>query len=256
MKFNSMLVFYCLVQFLGVAHASVTIIGGKKVSAKEAIAHTVVALVSSSSKGQALCTASLVGQNLAITAAHCIVDQAHSQKSLYTLIFSTDLRHALPTEMREIDQVRIPAEWKPRKTLTKDTSDVALVHFVGSMPDGYQFSKLLPFDHDFIHGDTVEIAGFGISNAIKDNGEGVLRKTQVHVLDPHYSNSEVSFDQTEGGGACHGDSGGPAYVIIKKTPYLFGITSRGGGNCDQDVIYTKISAYQDWFTRAVASLRK
>ena len=232
------------------------IIKGTDVGAQDWIAHSVVALISSNEQSQALCTASIVAQDLAITAAHCVTSDAPDLQSTLTLIFSRDIHGASPANFRKIDRVEVPAEWNPMGSGQKDTSDVAVVHFSGGLPAGYAPSNLLPFNQPLSQGQAVVLAGYGITNATADTGAGVLRKTTVVISDPNYSISEVELDQTHGGGACHGDSGGPAYVIINGHPYLFGITSRGGGNCDEDVIYTKISAYQDWFARAVAAIRK
>jgi len=234
---------------------SAEIIKGTKVTNQDWIAHTVVALVSSNAQGEALCTASLVAVDLAVTAAHCVTNETNTPSTL-TLVFSTDLHKANSSLIRNIDRVEIPSEWNPVHSPQKNTSDIAVIHFSGGLPSGYAPSDLLPFDRSLSTGESVVLAGYGISNARADSGAGLLRKTQVSVLNPNYSPTEVEFDQTQGGGACHGDSGGPAYLLINGHPYLFGITSRGGGNCDQDVIYTKISAYQEWLTRAVKIIRK
>ena len=231
------------------------IIHGSKVNTQDWIAHTVVALVSDNQEGEALCTASIVAADLALTAAHCVTNENNTPSTL-TLIFSSKLKGANPNLLRAIDRVEIPAEWNPAGSSARDTSDVALIHFNGGLPDSYTPSDLLPFDHALTEGASVVLAGYGISNARSDTGAGILRKTSVNILNPNYSPSEIELDQTQGGGACHGDSGGPAYLLINDHPYLFGITSRGGGNCDEDVIYTKISAYQDWFTEAVAKIRR
>lgn len=237
------------------------IIGGQTVSSNDWIAHSVVALVAANSQGQALCTASIVAPDLAITAAHCISDQGSNPVksavgTTYTLIFSANIKQANQSNLRSVDKAEIPSEWQPSSNSDSNTSDVALVHFTGGLPEGYEVSDLLPFDATLTSGESVELAGYGISNATADTGAGLLRKTNVTITNPNFSSSEVELDQSHGGGACHGDSGGPAYVIINAHPYLFGITSRGGGNCDETVIYTKISAYADWFKEAAASLRR
>jgi secreted trypsin-like serine protease len=238
------------------AFASVQpIIGGTQVTASDFISKTVVALVSTSSEGQALCTASLVAPDLAITAAHCVRDQNNAPKAMLTLIFGLDIR-ASSRVLRQVDRAEIPKEWNPTSTSNSDTSDVALIHFSGGMPAGFVPSDLMPFDQALNPGQAVILAGYGITDAQANDGEGVLHKTSVTVINENFSPTEVELDQTHGGGACHGDSGGPAYLIIGGHPYLFGITSRGGGECDQDVIYSKISAYSDWFASAVAAIRK
>src|SRR5258708_1675351 len=47
---------------------SIEIVGGSKVSASDPIASTTVGL----SDGEALCTASLIDDDIAVTAAHCV----------------------------------------------------------------------------------------------------------------------------------------------------------------------------------------
>ncbi len=226
------------------AFAEVNIIGGTKVSSADWISKTVVALVSRSESGEALCTASLVADDLAVTAAHCLASIEGDKISTLSLVFAHDLKLATPGNIRAVDNGLIP-----------DSGDVALIHFKGGLPAGYSHSDLLPFNKKLKAGESVELAGFGISDATHDTGAGVLRKVKVKILNPEFSATEVEMDQSHGGGACHGDSGGPAYVIINKHPFLFGITSRGGGNCDQDVIYSTISGFADWFKEAGAQLR-
>jgi len=237
------------------ALANNSIVGGKSVSANEWIAKTVVALVSVSNQGEALCTASLVAPDLAVTAAHCVTNPGHVPVTGLGLIFNTDVKKADASSIRRIDHALVPAEWRAGGTASRNTFDVALVHFAGGLPTGYQPSDLLPRDQSFSVGEKVELAGYGITNARTNAGAGRLRKTTVAVLNPQFSATEVSFDQSQGGGACHGDSGGPAFIVKKSHPYLFGITSRGTGNCDQDVIYTKIASYWDWFHQAASLLR-
>lgn len=238
-----------------VAQRHDAIIGGTVVTAQNWIAQTVVALTATSDEGEALCTASLVAKDLAVTAAHCVTPSSPSHPAVLTLLFGKNIHSVDANHTRLVDRVEVPAEWNPHASAATDTSDVALVHFTGGLPLGYSASDLLPFDQTLSAGQSVELAGYGISNASADAGAGILRKTQVKIANPHYSVSEVQLDQSQGGSACHGDSGGPAYVVISNHPYLFGITSRGGGNCDEDVIYTEISAYADWFTQASAVLR-
>ena len=258
MKLNPLLFAFILSQFAaGTAHSSeqIEIVHGTQVTPKNWIAHTVVALVATNEDGQSLCTASVVAKDLVVTAAHCVTSPKPGQQSEMDLIFSSDIHHADASMIRKVDRVEVPSEWNPSESQNQDTSDIALVHFSGDLPAGYAPSDLLPFEQTLVRGESVELAGYGITDASANTGAGVLRKTDVTVLNPSYSASEVELDQSHGGGACHGDSGGPAYVMKNGHPYLFGITSRGGGNCDKDVIYTRIAAYQGWFTRAVAKIR-
>ncbi|MBC7396297.1 MAG: trypsin-like serine protease [Bdellovibrionales bacterium] len=246
-----MKLFLCIILFASTVpcHARPPILGGEVVNSTDFIARSVVALIAKSRSGESLCTASLVGPELAITAAHCVSEKGTSLQLF--LVFSTDVRTVSPDRIRPVDRVEIPEEWNPSNLKGRDTSDIALLHFSGSLPAAYEPSTLLPFDHAFRKDEIISIAGYGISSALLDSGSGILRKALISVSDPHYSATEIEFDQTSGGGACHGDSGGPAYVVIKGQPYLFGITSRGSEACDEKVIYSTIASYQNWFREAV-----
>ena len=237
-------------------HAASPIVQGTKVTAGNRVSKTVVALIGSSAQGQSLCTASLVAQDLAVTAAHCVTEENSAQAIPLTIIFATDIHAATANQIRKVDGVRFPVEWNPAAQGAKNTADVAVLHFSGGLPVPYEASDLLPFDQVLKKGEVVEIAGYGISNATTDQGEGILRHTNITLIEPAYSATEVRLDQSHGGGACHGDSGGPAYLVISGQPYLFGITSRGSGACDIDVIYTRLEPYRAWFEKASASLRK
>jgi hypothetical protein len=231
------------------AFAAMPIIGGQPVAASDFISKSVVAFVSTSSQGQALCTASLVAEDLAITAAHCVKDSSPAPQAEFVLIFGNNIKTA-GVVTRMVDKVEIPSTWKPNAQPALNTSDVALLHFAGGLPSGYVVSDILPFDQMPKNGDEVTLAGYGITNGATNFGAGLLRKVQVKVLNANFSATEIEFDESEGGGACNGDSGGPAYVMVNNHPFLFALTSRGGSECNQDVIYTKISAYADWFTTA------
>ncbi len=235
------------------AFAHAPIIHGTAVASKSWIAQTVVALIGQSSQGQSLCTASVVASDLAVTAAHCVTEEGTRLPIPVTLIFAVDIEKAASADFRAVDAVDFPASWNPNGT--KNTGDVALVHFNGGLPAGYSPSDLLPFDQLLKKDARVEIAGYGITDAHQNTGDGKLRHTTIRLLNPDYSQTEVQLDQSQGGGACHGDSGGPAYLVIQGNPYLFGITSRGAGDCDVDVIYTRIEPYRDWFEKAAKALR-
>ena len=70
---------------------------------------------------------------------------------------------------------------------------------------------------------------------------------------------EITLDQSQGRGACHGDSGGPAYVkdAVSGKNILVGVTSRGTnpqGLCDRQAIYTGVMGYAQWIANGVKEL--
>jgi secreted trypsin-like serine protease len=103
------------------------------------------------------------------------------------------------------------------------------------------------------------IAGFGMLSMVPEVEATALMKAQIQISNPNYSESEVLFEQFEGRGACHGDSGGPAFVFANSQQILFGVTSRsatlnGGSTCLEGSIYTSVSFYLPWLKSVAAEI--
>ena len=108
-----------------VSYASTPIIGGSSVTQSSWIAKTVVALVSQSRQGEALCTASIVAPDLVVTAAHCVTTPDRSKIQSLQLIFDSNIHQASSEKIRTVDRVLVPAEWNPRETQNQNTSDIS-----------------------------------------------------------------------------------------------------------------------------------
>jgi hypothetical protein len=135
-----------------------------------------------------------------------------------------------------------------------DQGDIALVKFKGGLPDDYSPVPMLGSDRGLKKGRTVTLAGYGISNTAQKSGAGILRKTRVRISEPRSGKSEMILDQSHGHGACHGDSGGPAFVRQGGREVLAGVTNRSYPNsapddCAHKVVYTKVSSYAPWIDR-------
>ena len=146
------------------------------------------------------------------------------------------------------------------KSTKLSKNDISLVRFNGTAVAGFKFATLASATQaDLLKvGLHATLAGYGLSEYKQDpntgetivgNGAGVLRQvSEIQVIDLLPSLEEITFDQSQGHGACHGDSGGPAYMQDSQThtSYLIGVTSRGGGNCDLTAVYTGIIGYSQW----------
>lgn len=229
------------------------IIGGVVLSSANPISKNIVVVYDNIRKG--LCTGSLINNNLVITAAHCVP----ADKSQLFVIFTADIKNAKSAEdlqIRQADKAEVSPYWATRHSALKDHGDIALIHYQGSTPKDYVPSTLLLDAKLLQKGTPVILAGYGISNSDTHEGSGILRVTYVTMEDPAYALTEVKLNQTQGRGACHGDSGGPAYVFNKaaNSYLLFGVTSRGlddpEDSCSTYSIYTNILPYAGWLKEA------
>ena len=238
--------------------AQADIFGGEDVRASDGVQNSIVALYQQTSNTQgALCTASLLGQDVALTAAHCV-----SGSSMRTvLIFGRTLQSRQQSpNVRQVSRVLISPRWSRSEGQGMDEGDIALVRFEGGLPSGYHAAEPLSSDAALKAGQKLILAGYGISNAVTHTGAGVLRKTEVTLIDPRPGKTEMILDQTHGKGACHGDSGGPAFLKLGARLILAGVTNRGypataPDNCASDVVYTKVSAYYSWIEKGIQELR-
>jgi secreted trypsin-like serine protease len=220
------------------------IVGGKNVAASDTIASSTVALVMVGPQNEtSLCTGSILTTDMIVTAAHCVYDRPSSVH----IVFAKALSPASVKTSVVASGFLANPSYNPQK-MSIDQNDIAVVYFHGGLPKGFEPAHLLEQSTALTKGESVILAGYGISNATTKHGAGVLRETDVEVSNPSLGKTEVVLDQTKGHGACHGDSGGPAFVRTGTEDLLWGVTSRGYPNtapddCAHDVVYTKIGAH-------------
>lgn len=217
----------------------------------------------------ALCTGSLIARNLVLTAAHCI--NTFDSKAML-VFFSTDLEKAIgmtsagrmgynPKLVIQASKALRNEKYNSKsESMTTSTNDIALILLSKDAPASYKTVNLAPADlaKTIRIGDKVSLAGYGVSaykadptthKALMEKGSGILRKIDnINFLSILPSGEEVTFDQTQGRGACHGDSGGPAYYTdsVTKTKYMIGVTSRGEGDCNMTAVYSAVMGQAKW----------
>lgn len=233
------------------AEARDLIVGGQNVDRRDPVSQSTVGIFSPGPDGKsgALCTGTLIRKDIALTAAHCV-----SAGAKPVLIFNRDL-HAPGAEHRESQGVAVNPRWRKRAGHGMDQGDIALVKFNGRLPRGYRTVPAIGSDAEVKNGTKVTLAGYGISNARTHTGAGRLRKTEVRVLNGRPGKSEMILDQSHGHGACHGDSGGPAFVSRNGRVALAGLTNRSypdtaPDDCAHQVVYTKVPAYKRWIEQS------
>lgn len=247
------------------SHAELKIVGGRAVGSSELEAKTTVALLTITPQGVGTCTASILASDILVTAAHCVTDgfgRAYPAKQL-RIIFHTNVDLGID-DNRPATGVKVNPKWNGGSLNGKDQGDIAIVHFKGGLPSGYQSAKLLPSSQSLKKGESVTLAGYGVTQMTPfgGTGSGVLRKVDnVKISNPKFAKTEVLLDQRQGRGACHGDSGGPAFVKRNNVVYLWGVTNRGypptgPDDCKQYSIYTRIQGHASFVNQSVSDLRK
>jgi len=249
---------FFLLLVVGQASAKDYVIGGQNVKPTDPIQASTVGIFDPSPDGKsgALCTGSLIRKDMAVTAAHCLSNQGAKP----TLIFGPDL-HSPSAPRREVDAVAINPKWKTHAGKGMDQGDIALVKFSGGLPKTYKTIPTVSSDKDIKAGSEVTLAGYGISNAQTKTGAGVLRRADVSVLKNRLGKSEMILDQSRGHGACHGDSGGPAFLRQGGKIALAGVTNRGypsraPDDCAHKSVYTKLPAYRSWIQKSEKKLEE
>ena len=235
-----------------VTQSQTGIINGTDVKAEDKLAESIVAVYDAYT-GQ-LCTGSLLPSNLVLTAAHCVGPFPEA------MVVFFDIQPNEKSEYRAIDKLEVSPYWETRQMEDKNTGDIALLHFTGTAPAKYKPSAFLPAasQKQIKPGANVVVAGYGLTDGVKKIGAGKLRTTKIKIADHKFSASEVSLDQSQGTGACHGDSGGPAYIEVGGKYFLWGVTSRGlndeANDCSKQAVYTNALYYKSWLNRVANKL--
>ncbi len=227
------------------------IIGGQTATGSEDFAKSTVLLYDK--QMGSICTASIISEKLLITAAHCV----SSAPQFLVVVFGTD---ADSTEIigRRVIAIATTVVWPARQNQLLNNGDMALVGFHGGLPAGYIAARLLADASKLTNGQTVTLAGYGTSNGVTGEGSGRLRYVDTTIQQVDFTQSEFLMEQSLGKGACHGDSGGPAYAEVGGKKLLIGVTSRGvndpENHCGVSSAYTSIPAYAPWILKTAKEL--
>lgn len=239
------------------------IVGGTDVQAGDAAATSTVLVVGKTADGTFICSGSLIDKDIVLTAAHCLGEDGLAQ---VVVVFRYNMAGTGPV-VKVSDRRRMSDFLDRAQNGTKDWHDLALVKLASAAPAGYSPAKVLPNASDLQVGSIVTLAGYGINVPVstpdsKDNdGAGILRRVDQTVLNNAYGDTEFTVSLANGKGACHGDSGGPAYLNKNGQLYLIGVASRMTENdrianngdvndfsCSVDMVYTNVLAQNAWIS--------
>ncbi|PIS09762.1 MAG: serine protease [Bdellovibrio sp. CG10_big_fil_rev_8_21_14_0_10_47_8] len=235
--------------------SSENIIGGQDVAVGDSVGKSTVGV------GHALhgviCTGTLIAKNLVLTAGHCTGATGGNPKELY-ISFGLNLEKG--SVLRKVLGGKTTDAWPQLSpSQEKDWGDIAILRFEGEAPAGFSPASILNAKAALKNGMDVTLAGFGATSMKPQAYPDHLLKTTVKLTNANYSASELLFKQYQGRGACHGDSGGPAYIVLNKKLILVGVTSRsatpqGGATCMDGSIYTSTAAHIQFIRSATKEL--
>ena len=228
-----------------------SIIGGEEATGREDFAKHVVLLYN---VGQgSICTASILSDSILVTAAHCTDGPASSMR----VVFGTDIEGD-DKIVQKVVSYEVSALWAFRSDEAVNAGDISVVRFSGGLPAGYEPASILKKTELLSTGATVLLAGYGNDNGAEHSGSGKLRFVETTIKDGGFSESEILIEQSKGKGACHGDSGGPAFVKVNGKWALWGVTNRGvndpNNDCSVSAAYASIPYYRDWVTKTAREL--
>ncbi len=246
--------------------SSAKIIGGEEPKADDSWAQSVVAVNFKGELEGGLCSATLISDTLALTAAHCVKRMAQPEDGY--LVFEKDVKKK-ERVTRQITQIRFPDEFVEEDS----NADIAIVKFKGGLPEGYQPMMVLPAEaeHFIIPSVSFRMAGFGYTefktgDSSSGKGEGKLRSIErpVRAIMPESGYLKTYQDPTRS--TCFGDSGGPALIMIYGDWYIAGVISGSEKvedpenpgtylpSCGEDGNITKTYYWESWVQKTIAEL--
>ena len=207
------------------------------------------------------CTAVLIAEDAFLTAAHCLATSVAA-----IVVFSPkidDLSKVDLSLVRRVDtfdfhpmyQDPHSASFDPREPM----NDLAIGHFQGGLPAGFQPAKLA-MASDLNIQKQLSLFGYGRTD-FKIANSGTLRTRLQNFTALKLKRKVIELDQTNGG-ICNGDSGGPSFLQTHEGKKVFGINSTVDNNlnpmvdpCHGKGTLMNVTFYTEWIQQTLLSLR-
>lgn len=230
------------------------IIGGQDLSLSSTLNRSVVMILNQNSVGSAsICTGTFISPTIILTAAHCVSEDKNDLiVRMGNSIFSEK-------EMIALSVVAV----KKHENYQKTENDLALI-LVEENKNIAVIPVALAKEKDLSSKKMITLLGFGV-NQIEESddefqGAGNLRSLKVSPSRVSIDQFTFSVDQSVGSGACHGDSGGPAFLMLPNRQFVLAgvasgvVQSDDEADCTNQSVYTNVSFYKSWILRSIEEL--
>lgn len=203
------------------------------------------------------CTATAIGRDVLLTAAHCVQPGAD-----YKLLGSEP---GQPPALKTIVRIERHPQFDVKRLLNHlATADVALIKLAEPLPARISPALIAGGSETVAVGDSLVVAGYGVTVRGDGRTGGTARAAtlvvtgqpgplQIRLFDP------VSKGLSAGLGACSGDSGAPAFRTSGAGPAILGVVSWSTGpnltaGCGGLTGITPLARYRGWIVDTARSL--
>jgi trypsin len=233
-------------------HRAPAMVGGAPPAPAE-FARSIVMILGSAGTA---CTATAIGRDLLLTAAHCVQPGAD-----YKLLGSEP---GQPPVLKNTLRIERHPQFDIKRLFDHlATADVALIKLAEPLPARIS-PALVASGESVAVGDSLVVAGYGVTVRGEGRSGGVAHAAtllvtgqpgplQVRLFDP------ASKGVSAGLGACAGDSGAPAFLISGAGPAILGVVSWSTGpnltaGCGGLTGITPLARYRSWIVDTARKL--